>query len=382
MSKKLKILFVSSSSGSRGGGELFLCYLAAALKRAGHTVQLWMSDHPRMDELEALFAPVGRVTRSPYTNTYDRRLRSLGHFSSLLRPPPHLLAEWEALGPDVIHLNKQNLEDGLDLLCAANAWAGPQLCTVHITQPASYLRARHAAARDWIARQALRRYRGKLVSFSNRVDELRAFVGARPPVVAIDNGVVLPDPATLAARRAAARAELGLSEDDFLFLGVGRIEAQKRPLEFVRLVHELHARVPNPKIWWVGAGRLENEWDAAVAALPFKCPVERLGWKTEVAPYLAAADLFIHPAAYEGLPFGLLEAMAWRLPCLIRDDLAAELPTAVRDACLIATATSTAAIALEPGPLAEVGAKGRAKVEQHYSIERMAEAYVRHYGSA
>src|SRR5687767_1172892 len=114
-SRRMKILLVSSSSGSRGGGELYLLCLARALLQRGHSVVLWASSHPRMDELANSFTAFGQVTRSSYRNTYDRRSRSLGSYLSYLTPA-RVAREWRALNVDFIHLNKQNLEDGLDLL--------------------------------------------------------------------------------------------------------------------------------------------------------------------------------------------------------------------------------------------------------------------------
>ena len=65
----MRILFASSSSGSRGGGEIHLLYLAEALAALGHEVLLWVSDHPRMDELASKCGAFGRVVRAPYVNT-------------------------------------------------------------------------------------------------------------------------------------------------------------------------------------------------------------------------------------------------------------------------------------------------------------------------
>ena len=71
----MKILLVSTSSGSRGGGELSLLYLGRALKERGHEVMLFASLHDRMDELRFAFSPIGTVITGPYQNTYDRRGR-------------------------------------------------------------------------------------------------------------------------------------------------------------------------------------------------------------------------------------------------------------------------------------------------------------------
>src|SRR5688572_18338599 len=150
----MKILLASSSSGSRGGGELYLLYLGRALAERGHTPVLWASIHPRMDELAKGFSAFGRVTRCEYTKTYDRRLRSIGAFLDKAASR-RALGSWEKIGADVIHLNKQNLEDGLDLLSALATIGAPNLCTIHLTQSARYLKAVFARARDSVSRHVL-----------------------------------------------------------------------------------------------------------------------------------------------------------------------------------------------------------------------------------
>ena len=62
----MKVLLASSSSGSRGGGELYLVYLGRALAHRGHAVTLWASTNPRMDELANTFSGFGQVLRSGY----------------------------------------------------------------------------------------------------------------------------------------------------------------------------------------------------------------------------------------------------------------------------------------------------------------------------
>ena len=62
-----------------------------------------------------------------------------------------LANRFSALAPDVIHLNKQNLEDGLDLLLAAERTRLPTVCTIHVTRRMAGLGSRFAGVRDWIA---------------------------------------------------------------------------------------------------------------------------------------------------------------------------------------------------------------------------------------
>ena len=103
----------------------------------------------------------GKVIRARYTNTYDRPGRSL---SSLLdgAAARHAAGEWQSSNPGIVHVNKQNLEDGLDLLHATRLLPGPSVCTIHITQSAAFLGAKGAWLRDAVARRGLRSYGGTI----------------------------------------------------------------------------------------------------------------------------------------------------------------------------------------------------------------------------
>src|SRR5262249_17525258 len=114
----MRVLLVSSGSGSRGGGEIFLEYLAKELTGRGHDVTVWIPDAPRMDELAEKCSRHAKIIRSDYRNTYDYSTRSLATCFNW-GVSRRIAEEWSALQPDVIHINKQNLEDGLDLLRAA-----------------------------------------------------------------------------------------------------------------------------------------------------------------------------------------------------------------------------------------------------------------------
>ena len=94
--------------------------------------------------------------------------------------------EWRELRPDVVHINKQNLEDGLDLLHAADGCGAPSICTIHLTQNSQYLRAKAAWLRDAIARWQLRKYRGVFVAVQqHRAQMLRTFLAGGGRVAAI-----------------------------------------------------------------------------------------------------------------------------------------------------------------------------------------------------
>jgi glycosyltransferase involved in cell wall biosynthesis len=372
----VKILLVSTSSGSRGGGELCLLYLGRALRDRGHQVTLWVSQHERMDELATRFAEYGEVFRTEYTNTYDRRGRS---FASYLDPktPSRVAAQWRTLAPDVIHINKQNLEDGLDLTEAARIAALPVLAMIHITQSAAYLKARFAAVRDFVARRALQRFPGLLVTTpESRRKDLSDFLGDGSRVRIVTNGVPIPDQPARETSRNQVREEFGFAPGQLLLMAVGRMVPQKRPMLFLETAAQIHARFPAARFLWVGDGHLSEDWDRWVAAKNLGSVIQRLAWRNDVPRLLDAADVFVHVADFEGLAFAILEALAAGLPCAITPNLLAEM-TFLDEHNSIAIQPDPAWMEVlgDSAKLCEVGKAARTLAERDFSFDRMAADY-------
>lgn len=372
----MKILLASSSSGSQGDGELWLLHLGRALTQRGHQVMLWASEHPRMDELANSFSGVGEVLRSPYQNTYDHRGRSISSYLNL--PAVRQLAgDWRRAGPDFLHLNKQNLEDGLDLLQAARRSGIPNLCTVHITRTAQHLGARLAPARDFVAQRGLSNYPGLLVAVDEKQRRsLSAFTSESARIRAIANGVPLLDLSRRAAVRALKRPDLHVRESDFLVVGFGRMDNRGRPLYFLERAAEILRVIPQARFLWIGEGLLVETWDEWVAAHQLGNAIQRIPWRNDVPLLLLAADLFIHAAESEGLPLALLEAMSAALPCLITAHLHEEIPALdARSAITIDVEGRWLETVRDRERLHQIGLAARQVAAEHFSCGAMAESY-------
>jgi glycosyltransferase involved in cell wall biosynthesis len=372
----VRILLVSSSSGSRGGGELYLLYLGRALAERGHTPILWASKHSRMDELASGFASFGRVERCEYLNTYDRRLRSVRAFFDS-RTAKQVLRSWESVRADFIHLNKQNLEDGLDLLKALKEIDTPSLCTIHLTQSARYLKAVAAGPRDAVSRRALQAYPGFLVTvLENRRTDLANFLGDSARIRMVSNGVPLFDLSKRESLRAAKRRELGIEDSQPLIVAVGRLVPQKRPLVFLEQASRVLKEQPQARFLWVGDGGLATAWDTEIHKRGLAHAVQRMGWQMDVTPFLFAADLFLHVAEFEGLPLAILEAMSAALPCAISRNLLGEMPFFDEHAAIAVDEDAAWASVLgDPEKLKSIGHRSRQLAEEHFSFGTMAANY-------
>jgi len=330
-----------------------------------------------MDEFAGRCGRFGEVVRFDYKNTYDRWHR--GALPSGGQNPRAIAASWTKWHPDVIHINKQNLEDGLDLLPAAGLAGIPHLCTIHITQSAGFLGARFSMLRDLLARRALRQFRGPLVAVAPvRAAALSSFLQSRGDVRFILNGVA-PSPADDHAR-AARRLREEIPEGSIAVVAVGRLEAQKSPLRFLEYAERILRVEPRAVFRWFGGGRMEPEWDRMVACRGLGSAVSRIAWRNDVRAVLPAYDLFLHSAAFEGLSLAILEAMDAALPCAIEQPVHGQLPVDLQ-ACAIpaSDATDWAELLRDRKHLAELGQAARATVRTAYSTTAMARAYAELY---
>ena len=266
--------------------------------------------------------------------------------------------------------------------CApARLCALPSVCTIHLTQTARYLQAKTAALRDWIARNALGKYRGVIVAVQEaRRAALAEFCGGRVRTRTIFNGVPLVDRAKFQCVREVTRNALGISAADFLVLGVGRLVERKSPFIFLKAAQKLHRRLPAARFLWVGDGKLAGEWDEWIARERMESVISRAEWQTDTLPFLLAGDLRLHVAAYEGVPFAIIEAMAAGLPCVVTRDFASEVPIFDDRSVLFLDDTAELADRIRnQTKLSSIAKGGRQLVERAFSLGAMAAAYEQLY---
>ena len=118
-----------------------------------------------------------------------------------------------------------------------------------------------------------------------------------------------PDPAA----RSRIRAELGCAPDAVAIVIVSRLVRHKGYPELL----EAMRTVPGAELWVVG-DRLPSDHGASMeplfAAAGLGGRLRRLGYRTDVPAILAAADIFVLPSQFEGLPMSVIEAMLTGLP--------------------------------------------------------------------
>lgn len=111
----------------------------------------------------------------------------------------------------------------------------------------------------------------------------------------------------------ALRRALGLGDGPVVGFA-GRLDPQKDPLTFVRVIARLREELPAVNALVVGDGPLRDEVTQEAARLGLTDHCRFTGFRSDVPALLGAMDLFLLSSISEGFPFVLLEAMAMALP--------------------------------------------------------------------
>lgn len=109
------------------------------------------------------------------------------------------------------------------------------------------------------------------------------------------------------------RADLGIPADAPIVGTVGRIVAQKSPLDFVRMCALVHDERPDVEFVMVGDATLESaglEEETRREAERLGVPVRFTGFRSDAPRIAAAFDVYVVPSLYEGLGRAVTEAMA------------------------------------------------------------------------
>lgn len=123
--------------------------------------------------------------------------------------------------------------------------------------------------------------------------------------------------------RAIKQRELSL-EGSLTIILVGRFTMAKNHVLAIEAFQKLHQMIGNTKLLLVGDGELRDEIGEQIEAMGLKENVLMLGVRNDIHSLLMAADLFIMPSFFEGLPGAAIEAQASGLPCLISNTVTHE----------------------------------------------------------
>lgn len=278
--------------GQIGGGESHLLSLVDNLdKTQFDPVVLSFTDGPMVERLRDMQVDTSVIyTERPFDitrwNTVRRFIRDKQ--------------------PDIVHAHGTRANS--NILWAAHSLNIPVIYTIHgwsfhPDQP-WWLRTVRVLGEKYLTRKSDLCI---AVSDSNRESGLRYIPSLKAEVVV--NGIDLrrfnPD-----AVSPDIRQQLNIPAGKMLLLFIARFTAHKQPLSLIRAFCKAAAERNDLHLLMVGEGDDRPEAEKLIRESGFADQITLLNFRQDVPDILSAASVFILPSLWEGLPIGLLEAMA------------------------------------------------------------------------
>jgi glycosyltransferase involved in cell wall biosynthesis len=214
--------------------------------------------------------------------------------------------------PDILHANTLFFQTSLAAALVARASRLPLVTSVQIAgldlmpQPGRVLGTAYerTVGRFILSRSA------RVIAPGPSVRDHLVRLGTAPERIAIvPNGVDL--------RRFWPRHEMARNDPPVIAF-VARLIVNKGPDTLLTALLQLRREGLTFKAVVIGDGPLRQQLEQR--ALPLGKAIEFLGQQPDVAPHLRQADLLVRPSLTEGMPLGILDAMASRV-CVIASDI-------------------------------------------------------------
>lgn len=224
---------------------------------------------------------------------------------------------------------------------------------------------------------------------SARQHEAIGYARARRKV--IPNGVDCDEYKPCPERRAAMRQAIGCSETVTLVGMIARNHPMKNAEGLLRAVSKLTPGHPDLHLLIAGRGHDWQNQDLAakVQELGLAGRVSLLGERRDVADVMPALDILVLPSSWgEGFPNVVAEAMASGVPCVVTD--IGDSAMVVGDHGIVVAADDDEAlrsgvhhlIDIEADRRRALGAAGRKRIRERFSIEEVGRCYSSVYEEA
>jgi glycosyltransferase involved in cell wall biosynthesis len=195
--------------------------------------------------------------------------------------------------------------------------------------------------------------------------------------IAVINNGVDPRRYRAIADRQLVRRRLGLAEGDRAVVVVATLKEQKGHRYLIDAASAILPEFPDAHFLIIGDGELRQALEAQIAAHHLENNVHLLGTRHDVPALLAAADMFVLPSLWEGLPMALVEAMAAGLPVVATEVsgtrqvmVDGETGLLVPPGEITPLVRAISLLLADPARAAIMGAAGRQRVESLFGARR------------
>ena len=360
-----------------GGPALHVAYLTAGLAERGYDTTLAAGTLGRGEESMAWVAD----TKGVSIEVIDELHRNISPFRDL-RAMLKLADLIRRERPTILHTHtaKAGAVGRVAALLAGSARPPIVVHTFHGHVLRGYFNRPMTSAFRTLER-LLARMTTRLVAVSPEVRDDLVALGVAPAskFAVIRLGIELDQRVgDGAVTRAEARRQLGVSGDTFLVGWVGRMTAVKRTDLVVRTLERLVEGGVDARLLLVGDGPDRDGLERYAHELGVARRCLFLGYQEDVARWYDAIDVLLLPSVNEGTPVSVIEALAAERPAVATR--VGGIPDVIRDGVdgfLVDSddpgelAARLAELAQDPPQRAAMGAAGRVRVLERYSVDRL-----------
>jgi glycosyltransferase involved in cell wall biosynthesis len=214
------------------------------------------------------------------------------------------------------------------------------------------------------------------------VGQLRIVPAARASM--IPYGCEISERSASDELKASWRRRLGIADDAFVALSVGRLVAIKNHDLLLRALASC-THCPHITAVIVGDGELRQELERQAAELGVAQRVVFAGWRDDVDVAYQAADVLTLTSRNEGSPLAVMESMASGCPVIatrvggVPDLLDESSGILVDDNDATALAAAMCVLARDPHRVARMGAAALARARAEFSVDREAGSMLAYY---
>jgi len=117
------------------------------------------------------------------------------------------------------------------------------------------------------------------------------------------------------------RRELGVPEDAFIIVHVGRLSKVKNQRFLIDVFYDIQKEKKDSFLVLIGDGEDRKFLEDYAKILNIQNYIKFLGVRDDVPALLSCFDVFVMPSLYEGLGGAAIEAQAAGLPCVLSDTI-------------------------------------------------------------
>ncbi len=238
----------------------------------------------------------------------------------------------------------------------------------------------------WLARLKYQHGYSRVVAISAGIEQVLRAEGVSAARLSVIRDAVDTQQFTPLADKPWFKREFGIGEGDLTVGLVAQLITRKGHSQVLEVLPALCQQFPQLKVLLFGQGPLRRQLVQQVEQLKLAGAVRFCGFRTDLQRVLPCLDVLVHPALQEGLGVALLQASACGVPVLA--SRAGGIPEAVADgqSGLLYNVGDGAALQVllsrllsDAGLRRRLGAQGRLRMEQHFSLKLMARDYFHLY---